>query len=191
MENIENTVNTGVADEVTTETESKTYTQEELNSLIQSESDKRVTDAMKKASRKQTDAVKEAQRLATMNADERYKYELEQREKTITERESQLALSENKSACISILADKSIPVQLADFVVDTDADVMQERIKTLDKYFKLAVKAEVEKRLSSNTPKRNLPLDGVLTKEQFSKLSIAQQTEIYNNNKELYLALTK
>ena len=85
----------------------KTYTKAEVEALLQKEADKRVTAALKKAQKKQADAVKEAEKLAKMDADERYKYELDQREAAIAAKEEQLALAENKAACTSILADKN------------------------------------------------------------------------------------
>lgn len=184
------TTQTGV-ETTATEQEKTTYTKEEVDALLQSEADKRVSEAMKKAQKKQAEAVKEAEKLAKMDADERFKFELEQREKAIAEKENLLALAENKNACSNILSDKGLPIQLVDFVVDVDADTMQEKIKTLDKYFKLAVKSEVEKRLTSTTPKKNLPLDGAITKESFKKMSIAQQSELYTTNPDLYTQLTK
>lgn len=188
-ENENKVVETGADEETVTET--KTYTQEEVNDLLQKEADKRVTEALKKAERKNADKVKEAEKLAKMDADERYKYELEQREAAIAEKEKQLALAENKTVCATILSDKGLPVGLVDFVVDVDADTMNGKIKTLDKYFKNAVKAEVEKRLSSTTPKKNLPIDGVITKEDFRKMSLSQQAELARNNPELYQSLIK
>lgn len=190
-ENVNTEVETGTEETTGTETTEKTtYTKEEVEKLLQAETDRRVTQALKKAERKKAEAVKEAEKLAKMNEEEKFKYELEQREKAIEEKEKQLALAENKSICATILNDKGLPVGLVDFVVDVDADTMQDKIKTLDKYFKQAVKAEVEKRLSSATPKKNLPLNESLTKEQFMKMSLQQQTEIYRNNPELYKSLT-
>lgn len=187
-ENTENkSVETGTENtSVTENTENKTYTQAEVDKLIQSEADKRVTDALKKADRKKADAIKEAQKLAAMNESEKYKYELDQREAAIADKEKQLALAENKNECAKILSDKDLPIGLVDFVVDVDADAMQTKIKTLDKYFKQAVKNEVDKRLSSNTPKKNLPTDGIITKDMFSKMGYSQRAEIARNNPELY-----
>ena len=65
------------------ETGAKTYTQEELDSLLQQETDRRVTEALKKAERKKQDEIKEAEKLARMNEAEKFQYELEQREKTM------------------------------------------------------------------------------------------------------------
>ena len=50
---------------------------------------------------------------------------------------------------------------------------------------------EVEKRLKSSTPKKELPLDREITKEDFNKLSLVEQVRIYNENPTLYKELTK
>ena len=58
-----NNQNTGVdttTDTSTTGTETKTYTQEEVNMLLQRESDRRVSEALKKAEKKNAEKVKEA-----------------------------------------------------------------------------------------------------------------------------------
>ncbi len=165
----------------------KTYTDSEIQSMI----DKRVTQALATANKKSEAKIKEAEKLANMDADQKYKYQLEQREAAIAEKEHALALADNKNTCIGILADKGIPVQLADFVVAEDADEMQSKISTLDKYFKLAVKAEVEKRISGSNPKKNLPLDKALDKDGFNKLPLMKQQELFNTNPELYKQLTQ
>ena len=128
-----------------TETEKKSYTQAEVDEMLQKEADRRVSEALKKVERKNADKVKEAQKLAQMNEQEKYEYQLEQREKAIAEKEKALALSENKNAASKILADKGISLNLVDFVVAEDADTMNANIQLLDKAFKASVKAEVEK----------------------------------------------
>ena len=52
-----------------------------------------------------------------------------------------------------------------------------------------SVKLEVEKRLSSNTPKKNLPLDQTITKEQAKKMGIMERQKLLNENPELYNTL--
>lgn len=180
----------GATEEIATE-ESKTYTQAELDSLLQSEADRRVSDALKKAESKSQQAIKEAQKLASMDASQKYEYELEQREKMLSEKESKISLMENKNICTNMLADRGIPVQLVDFVVDVDADSMNENINTLDKYFKQAVKAEVEKRLTSSTPKKNLGVDEALTRDSFRKLSLTEMNELATTNPELFKQLSR
>lgn len=165
--------------------ETKTYTAEEVQELLQKEGDRRVSEALKKAEKKKNEAIKEAQKLAQMNEEEKYKYELDQREKAIAEKERALALAENKAQAASVLADKGISAKLVDFVVAEDAGTMMENIKLLEDEFKKSVKAEVEKRLSSNSPKKNLG-NGDMTREEFMKLPTVKQQEIFENNPTLY-----
>ena len=184
--NLENTaVNQGQQD-----SEPKTYSQEEFDKALQSEVDRRITQAMEKANRKADARVKEAEKLAKMNEQQRYEYELESREKAIAEKEKQLALAENKATAASILADKGISVKLVDFVVAEDADTMANNIQLLDQEFKASVKAEVEKRLATTTPKKNLPPDTAITKESFSKMKLTEQAQLFQTNPELYRQLT-
>ena len=152
----------------------KTYTEEEVQELLQRETDRRVTSALKKQEKKNADAVREAQKLAQMNEQEKFVYQLEQREKAIAEKEKELALAENKAEAGKILAEKGLSLSLVDFVVAEDADTMSANIKTLEQAFKQSVKAEVEKRLMSNKPKKNLPTDKPIDKEQFLKMSMAE-----------------
>lgn len=173
--------NTSTVDKVdTTAADGKTYTQEEVNALLQKEADKRVTEALKKAERKKEKAVKEAEKLAAMNEEEKFKYQLEQRELALAEKEKQFALMENKVEASKALNSRGIAVELADLVVAEDADTMMENIKVLENAFKKSVKAEVEKRLSSTTPKKNL--GGDYTKEDFMKLPISEQISLANAN---------
>lgn len=171
-------------------TEPKTYTQEELDALLQRETDRRVTEALKKANKKNEEKVKEAQRLAQMNEEEKFRYQLEQREKAIEEKEKALALAENKNEAGKILAEKGLSLALVDFVVAEDAETMNNNISLLDKAFKQSVKAEVEKRLGSSTPKKNLPPDQAITKDVFKKMSLREQAELSKNNPDLYKSLT-
>jgi len=168
----------------------KTYTQEEVDALLQSETDRRVTSALKKAEEKNRAKVREAQKLSEMNAQQKYEYELEQREAAIRAKEIELTLAENKAEATKILADKGLSPDLVDLVVAEDAETMAGNISTLDKAFKQSVKAEVERRLGSNTPKKNLPPDETITRERFAQMTLREQADLYNNNPELYKALT-
>lgn len=184
----ENKTNETQGQEVeTTETETeKTYTQSEVNALLQSEVDRRITSALKKQERKNQEKLKEAQKLASMNEQEKFQYELEQREAAIAEKEKELALAENKAEASKILAEKGLSPQLVDFVVAEDAETMSTNISLLERCFKESVKAEVNKRLAGNAPKKGLPLEKAITKEDFLKMSYAELIELKENNPELY-----
>ena len=130
-----NNQNTGVdtttTDTSTTGTETKTYTQEEVDKMLQSEVDRRITSALKKQAKNNEAKIKEAQKLAQMNESEKFQYELEQREKAIAEKEKALALAENKNEAGKILADKGLSLSLVDFVVAEDAETMNSNIRLL------------------------------------------------------------
>lgn len=164
---------------------SKTYTQEEVDALLQREGDRRVSDALKKAERKTAERVKEAQKLAQMNEQDKFVYELEQREKAIAEKEKALALAENKNEASKILAEKGLSLSLVDFVVAEDAETMSANISLLDKAFKASVKAEVEKRLGSSAPKKNTPAEG-MTIEQARKLSVSELNQLAIDNPDIF-----
>lgn len=185
MAELENT-NTG-AEQKASEPTPKTYTQEEVDALLQKEGDRRVTEALKKAERKQADKAKEAEKLARMNATEKYEYELEQREKAIAEKERALTLAENKNEASKILAEKDIDLALVDFVVAEDADTMAENIKKLDK----AIKASVAKRLAGKSPAKAPEVNETITKERFAKMTLAEQNQLYINDPELYQRLVQ
>lgn len=186
-----NTQNTGVdtTDTSTTGTETKTYTQEEVDKLLQSEVDRRITSALKKQAKSNEAKIKEAQKLAQMNETEKFQYELEQREKAIAEKEKALALAENKNTASQILADKGLSLSLVDFVIAEDAETMNSNIRLLEKAFKDSVKREVEKRLGSSAPKKNLPIEDTITKEKAMKMGIRERQNLLNENPELYAQL--
>ena len=166
-------------------TEVRTYTQEEVDRLLQSESDRRVSEALKKADKKKQEAVKEAQKLAAMNEQEKYEYQLKQREEAIIAKEKALALAENKNEAGKILSEKGLSLSLVDFVVAEDADTMKANIDLLEKAFKASVKAEVEKRMGGNAPKKTVS-EETLTKEKVKKMSLGDLNKLYNENPELY-----
>lgn len=168
---------------------SKTYTQQEVDEMLQREADRRVTEALKKAERKNADKVREAERLAQMNEQQKYEYQLEQREKAIQEKEKALALAENKNEASKILAEKGLSLALVEFVVAEDAETMNANISLLEKAFKQSVKAEVEKRIGSASPKKNLPPDDAMTKDTLKKMSLIQQQEFAKNNPDIYKSL--
>lgn len=189
-ENLNNQINNQVENNATDTNntganEVKTYTEEEVQELLQRESDRRVTAALKK----QADKQKESEKLSKMNETEKYEYELNQREAAIAEKERQLLLAENKNTASKILVEKGLSLELVDFVLAEDANTMDKNIKLLDKAFKASVKAEVEKRLGSKAPVKQMGDPTALTKEQFAKMSLSQKQELYHNNREVYDAL--
>ena len=183
----EMTNNTGVeTTEQTNETEVKTYTQEEVMALLQSETDKRVTAALKKQATKYEKQLS----LSKLDGNEREKAEKDNR---IAELEEQLAafqVERNKSELKSVLASRGLSAEFADIVsISDDIEASQANIDKLDKLFKAAVKAEVEKRLAGNAPKGNGGSSAEITKETAKKMSMAELDKLANENPELFSKL--
>lgn len=181
------TTNTEAEVAKTEDSTPKTYTEEEVQALLQKEGDRRVTEALKKAERKQSERAREAEKLARMNAQEKYEYELEQRERALAEKERAFALERNKNIASQILADKDIDVSLADFVVAEDAETMDENIKRLAK----GISKSVEKRLAGKSPFKAPEQSEGLTREQFDKMSLNERQKLFDTDRELYNKLAQ
>lgn len=164
----------------TEQTEVKTYTQEEVDALLQAEGDRRVTQALKKKEKEMSEAAK----LSAMDESEKAKYQLEQKEKDLQERERILALNENKYVAVKILADANMPVQLADFVVAPDAETTKANIKAVTKIIQDAV-AEAVKKQIGYTPGASGSAKA-LTKDDVMKMSLREQQELFQTRPELY-----
>ena len=192
MDNIE-TNNTEVVETPVVEgqEEVKTYSEEEVARMLQAEADRRVSQALAKQQAKFKQQMDEAEKLRTMNEEQKAQYQLEQRIKEIEAKEKEFALKENRYEAQKIMAEKNIPLAFADFIVAEDAETMMANISLFEKEFRAAVRAEVDKRIASPAPKANIGVDTAITKEQFMKMTIAQQMELYKQDPELYKRLTQ
>lgn len=181
------------ATETTQTTEQQTTEQQTTQqpTFTQADFDRAVSKMYEQFEQKFSKKQEEAQRLASMNAEEKARYEIEQSKKEIEEMRRNFTLTQNKTECMKILAEKSIDVSLADFVVAEDAETMKANIDKIEKAFKKSVEEEVNKRLKGTTPKKDITLPAEITKDTFSKMTLDQQQELYNTNKDLYLQLIK
>lgn len=172
------------------ETTAKTYTEEEVLALLQKETDRRVSSALK------TQEKKFAKQLSLSKLDDeaREKAEKDERIRELEEMLRDRDIANNKSELKSVLGARGLSAEFADIITITDdIEESQAKIDVLDKLFKAAVKAEVEKRLaqSGGTPKgASSNSSAELTRESFRKLPLSEQNNIYKNNPELYKKLT-
>lgn len=187
MEEMTNNVveeqNVNEVDETTTQ---KTYTQEEVLRMLQSESDKRVQQALATQKKK----YEKQMSLSRLDGDEREKAE---KDNTIAELREQLAqfqIEKNRSELKSVLSARGLSAEFADIIsINDDIEASQANIDKLDKLFKSAVKAEVEKRLAGNVPKGNGSSPAEITKESAKKMSLTEMNKLMDTNPELYKKL--
>lgn len=165
------------------EQEVKTYTQEEVLKLVQSETDKRVTQALATQQKKYEKQLS----LSKLDGDERAKAEKDNRIAELEEQLAQFQVERNKSELKSVLASRGLSAEFADIIaISDDIEASQTNIDKLDKLFKAAVRAEVEKRLAGNTPKGNGATTAEITKETAKKMSMAELQALEKDNPELF-----
>lgn len=170
--------------EIETSTEEvKTYTQDEVLALIQSEADKRVSQALKTQQKKYEKQLS----LSQLDGDERAKAEKDNRIAELEEQLAKFQIEKNRSELKSVLSSRGLSAEFADIIaINDDIEVSQANIEKLDKLFKTAVKAEVEKRLAGNAPKGNGGAPAEITKETASKMSMAELNKLAETNPELF-----
>ena len=185
---VETTVqNEEVATQSTQEQVAKTYTQDEVLALIQSEADKRVNQALKTQQKKYEKQLS----LSKLDGSEREKAEKDSRIAELEEQLAQFQIERNRSELKSVLSSRGLSAEFADIVlISDDIEASQANIDKLDKLFKLAVKTEVEKRLAGSVPKGNTSSNnGTPTKADIMKMSLAEQQRFKNTNPQLYNAI--
>lgn len=184
----ENATNINVNETVeateTTTPEVKTYTQDEVMALLQSETDKRVSQALKTQQKKYEKQLS----LSKLDDNEREKAEKDNRIAELEEQLQAFHIERNRSELKSVLSSRGLSAEFADIImINDDIETSQANIDKLDKLFKAAVKAEIEKRLAGGiAPKGNGNGAKALTKEDVRKMSVAELTKLKQTNPELY-----
>lgn len=183
-EETNNTTVTDTANEAAgAEEQPKTYTAEEVQALLQSETDKRVTAALKKAEKKHQKELS----LASLDDDARAKAEKDAR---IAELEAELAqrnIEANRSEIKSVLSSRGLSAEFADLLnIGDDIEEAQASIEAFDKLYKAAVKAEVERRLAGNAPKGNGGTPAEFTEKDIKKMSLAELQQLKATRPEVY-----
>lgn len=160
----------------------KGFSQEEVDTLLQREADRRVSAALAKQ-KKEYD-----KKLSLVNLDETQRAQAE-KDMRIQELQEQLkgyAIEKNKSELKTVLGSRGLSPQFADLIeIGDDISEGQERIDALDKLFKQAVAEEVKKRLAGGVP-RNGNNTNELNKETFSKMSLSEKNDLYRTNPDLW-----
>lgn len=156
---------------------------------------KAVNTALKKAQEKwealSDDKLSEAEKLSKMNNEEKSRYMQQKKEKELSEREAAITRKELMAEAKNTLAEKKIPVDLAEMLDYSDADSCRKSIDVMEKAFNKALEAAVEEKLKGGTPMRKAPESETVTKEQYLKMSYNERLKIKTENPELYKQLTE
>lgn len=172
--------------------EQKTYTEAEVMDMVQREADRRVSQAMKKAQAKFDAKLSEAEKLRTMDEAQRKEYEFQQKLSEFEAQKKEFAITQNKLSASKVMAERGLPVQFVDYIVAEDADTMMESINAFEKQWKAAVSDAVSAAIAKGAkPTHSSATQTGMTKEQFQKLSLSQQAELFSTNPQLYKELTQ
>lgn len=157
----------------TQETETKTYTEDEVLALIQSETDKRVSQALNTQKKKYEKQIS----LSKLDDEAREKAEKDDRIAELEQKLAQMTIESNRSELKSTLAARGLDPRFADLLNITDnTEDNQKVISDFDKIWKAAINTEIEKRISSNSPKHNSTSPSEMTKESYNKMSLSEQS---------------
>lgn len=133
------------------------------NKDYQAEFDRRVQKALGTAKEKWTalmdDKLSEAEKLAKMNKEEKAEYLRQKQEKVLKDREAAITRRELMAEAKNTLAEKKLPVGLAEVLNYADADSCNKSMAAVEKAFQEAVQAAVEEKLKGGTPPKKAPSD--------------------------------
>lgn len=191
--NVKGSVDTSTAglDQTGGDSTEKTYTESEVQALLQREGDRRVSSALKKQQKEFENKQAEADKLRAMDENQRKDYEYNQKLQELEQREREFTIAQNKLEATKVLANRELPIEFVDYIVAEDADTMMENISVFERAFKSAVADAVAKKIASPAPKGGTVKQTGMTKEEFRKLSVAQQSELFRTNPELYRQMTR
>lgn len=180
MEDIIETKNEVITEQETpVEQEEKTYTMEEIKEMMK----KNVAKELQKQQKKYEKQLS----LSKLDGDEREKAEKDNRIAELEEQLAKFEIERNKSELKSVLSSRGLSAEFADIInITDDIEASQANIDKLDKLFKAAVKAEVERRLAGNAPKGNGANAAEITKETAKKMSIAEMNALAKSDPGLF-----
>jgi hypothetical protein len=154
-------------------------TKDELTKLLQSEADKRVSDALKTSKAKWESEYqaklenekKEAERLAKLSQTEKEKFLMEKQKDELSKKEKEIALREMKLESAKILSEEGLPISFIDMLTTDNADTTKANIDNFSKAFKDAVSKAVDEKLKSSPKPQSgsATLDGLTKKLEDAK----------------------
>ena len=134
------------------DTKEKTFTQDDVNSIVS----KRV-DKLNKQWEEKFNALEESIKLQSMSEAERQEHDyskrladLEAREKALQEKENAYNKSQYHNEITSQLKAKGLPTDMADLLVDFDAETVASKIASMEQSFNTQVNNSIQDRVKAS-----------------------------------------
>mgnify|MGYP002507852327 FL=1 len=172
----------GQEEEKTTE---KTFTQSQLDEIIQKEKAK----AKRSAEKEYQAKMDEAEKLREMNENQKAEYERKKQADYIAELEAKINRSGLEREASKMLSEGGIVVddKILSIVVKDTAESTQEAVEGFVALVNELADKKVGEKLKGKTPKKMEDTSaGEITKEQFNKMGYQSRNELLRNNPELY-----
>lgn len=163
----------------------KTFSQDDVNNIVS----KRV-DKLNKQWQEKFNALEESIKLSQMSETEKVEHEynkriqaLEEREKALQEKENAYNKQQYHNEITSQLKAKGLPVDMADLLVDFDAETVASKIASMEQSFATQVNNSIEAKVKASASVPTVPQkqEQLLTLEQIKALSATEMAQ----NKEL------
>ena len=163
----------------------KTFTQSQLDEIIQKEKAK----AKRSAEKEYQAKMDEAEKLRQMNEAQKAEYEQEKQKAYIAELEAKINRSGLEREASKMLSEGGIVVddKILGLVVKDTAESTQEAVESFVALVNALADKKVSEKLKGKTPKKMEDTSaGEITKEQFNKMGYQSRNELIQNNPELY-----
>ncbi|HGK2340501.1 TPA: DUF4355 domain-containing protein [Streptococcus pneumoniae] len=147
IESTETVDTQGNVDSVQEEKHERTFTRAEIGKMLSAERSKWEAEQEAKEN--------EAKKLAKMNADEKQKYQLDQREQELADREKAIARKELTAEAKAMLSERDLPVELVNVVDLTNAETVSESITSIQKAWEESIQKGVSERMKGSAPIKN------------------------------------
>lgn len=163
----------------------KTFTQSQLDEIIQKEKAK----AKRSAEKEYQAKLDEAEKLRQMNEAQKAEYEQEKQRAYIAELEAKINRSGLEREASKMLSEGGIAVddKILGLVVKDNAESTQEAVESFVALVNDLADKKVGEKLKGKTPKKMEDTSaGEITKEQFNRMGYQSRNELLQNNPELY-----
>ena len=179
-------VETETVDNPETTEADKTFTQDELDHIVQERVKRAVAKAQKDAEDKIKQAQSEGERLAKLTKDERAKEEEAKRLADLEAREKAIAVKELRIETQSLLSDEGLPIEFLDVVMADTAESVKDNIASIRKVFDEAVEKRVNERLTQDKPRRGATAGAMTKAEILAVKDVSERQKLIAENLELF-----
>lgn len=173
----------------------KTFTEEDVKKMVQSESDRAVTKALQTAKEKwEADFLKkqeEEKKRKSLPAADRKTIELQEKEQALENKLAELARKELHYEAKDVMAEEGLPVEFAQYLLAENLETTQERITEFKNLWEDAIARATDEQLRQTTPKSAVKPASEVSYEQFVQMDAGERGDFYDRNQALYQQYSK